>query len=337
MKQFNIPVVLFLFKRIDSLDRIFSVLRQIQAKKIYLLADGPRTELEAIQTSKARNYAVELVDWECELITDFAETNLGIKRRIGEGAMQIFAHEKEAIFLEDDNLPALSFFRYCKEMLDRYSDDEDVLWVCGTNYLEEYEPACGASYMFTQHMLPCGWASWGSKFKKYYDVNLDQLTDLTVKNLEAKYSNRAVYRQDIDVFRKTKRLIDRGDPMASWDRQIGFSLRHYNKLGISPKYNQIRNIGADRFSTHGGNSLKKEMTNRFCELETRELSFPLVHPRKKSVNSEYDSLINKIILLPLRSRIAVSIGRCAKPLMGLHADDSLALWMKKIKSRLMLK
>ncbi len=35
------------------------------------------------------------------------------------------------------NLEYIGFFAYCEEMLERYENNEKVLWVCGTNYLSK--------------------------------------------------------------------------------------------------------------------------------------------------------------------------------------------------------
>lgn len=44
--QFNIPVVLFIFKRSDTVLRIINVLSKIQPQKIYLLSDEGRNEVK---------------------------------------------------------------------------------------------------------------------------------------------------------------------------------------------------------------------------------------------------------------------------------------------------
>jgi hypothetical protein len=39
------------------------------------------------------------------------------------------------------------------------------------NYLGKYEAEDGASYVFTRHMLPFGWASWADKFNRFMTNN----------------------------------------------------------------------------------------------------------------------------------------------------------------------
>lgn len=46
MEQFNIPVVLFCFKRTDTTKRVLEAIRKVQPRKMYILADQGRTAQE---------------------------------------------------------------------------------------------------------------------------------------------------------------------------------------------------------------------------------------------------------------------------------------------------
>ena len=109
-----------------------------------------------------------------------------------------------------------------------------------------------------------------------------------------------------------------------------FSLRSNEMVGISPVYNQIRNIGADQFSIHGGTSLDKTMTKRFCEIQTREMEFPLKHPCKVELDRKYEDLISNIILLPLSMRIKIRINSVIKKLLHIDPYASLSVELKKV-------
>ncbi|MDP4182672.1 MAG: glycosyltransferase family 2 protein, partial [Bacillota bacterium] len=172
MEGFNVPVTLFFFKR-DKIIQIIDRIREIKPQKLYLISDGPRNDEEEILVNNCRRLVEESINWDCKIIRNYAEQNKGVYDRIGLGAKWVLSMEDYAIFLEDDNLPDLTFFRFCEELLETYKEDTRILWICGTNYLEEYQPKDGASYVFTKHMLPCGWASWSHKFNRFYDGNLD--------------------------------------------------------------------------------------------------------------------------------------------------------------------
>src|SRR5215218_2645804 len=106
-------VVLILFRRPDRTARVFERIREARPSRLFLIADGPRPgeEQEARDCERARA-VVESVDWPCEVVRDFSDENLGLKRRIPSGLDRVFEESTEAIILEDDCLPHPSFFRY---------------------------------------------------------------------------------------------------------------------------------------------------------------------------------------------------------------------------------
>ena len=136
MGKFQIPVVLFFFKREDKTLKVLDKIAQVKPIKIYLISDGPRDEKEAIRVETTRAKVEGFIDWDCEVIKNYSSENKGVYDRIGLGAKWVLSQEESAIFLEDDNLPELTFFRYCEELLSRYRDDTRVLWICGTNYMK---------------------------------------------------------------------------------------------------------------------------------------------------------------------------------------------------------
>lgn len=332
MEAFNIPIVLFFFKREDLILQVLERVAQVKPRKLYLFSDGGRSEEEWKIVKKCRESVEKKIDWECDVVRNYADVNRGVYESIGKGAMWVLSHEDMAIFLEDDNLPEITFFEYCKQMLQKYKNDNRILWVCGTNYLEEYYPVDNSSYMFTKHLLPCGWASWSEKFLSMYDGDLNGLEEEGIlDNLKYSYENKALYRQQLYNFKGTYEKI-RSAKMVSWDHQMCFSLRCNNVLGISPCRNQIKNIGVDSRSTHGGTSLNKVMTKRFCGMESKQLSLPLKHPKHVMVDSTYEKLICKIITQPLHRRIIYRIVRAIKPIFGFGKYDSVSL--KKIKENI---
>ena len=119
MNNFEIPVVLFLFKRKDTIVRIIDRLRQVNVKKLYLMSDEGRTEEEKTKVRETRNIAEGAINWNCNVIKNYAESNRGVYGNIALGAKWVFEREKCAIFLEDDNLPELTFFPYCEGLLTR--------------------------------------------------------------------------------------------------------------------------------------------------------------------------------------------------------------------------
>ena len=333
MEKFEIPVVLFIFKRFETTKRIIDVLRRVNVSHIYLIADGPRNVQESERVCICRQKVEEYIDWNCQVTKNYAEKNRGVMENIGNGARWVFEREQKAIFLEDDNLPEVSFFRYCAELLGEYENNDRILWITGTNYLGEYEPEDGSSYMFTQHLLPCGWASWSHKFLKYYDIYLKTIDNPKRWEIIKKtYESKVLFKQQKYSIYSTKRKIELNHP-ASWDFQMCFSLRGNEMYGISPSKNQIKNIGVDQDSTHGGVSNKIEMTKRFCSVESYPLQFPLKKPNDIKKDVVYERKISKIITWPLKTQIQYRVCFIVKFILGMNKYDSLAYWLKNRGSK----
>ena len=322
-ESFDIPVVLFIFKRLKAVE-IIKQIGKVKPKKLYILADQGRDDEEFKRAKECREAVEHAIDWNCEVIKNYAETNRGVYENIGEGAKWVLRREKWAIFLEDDNLPEITFFEFCREMLIKYQDDTRILWICGTNYLGDYKSDNGVSYVFTRHMLPCGWASWSNKFERFYDGKLQLCKDKTVlERIGDVYCNKSVYLQYRDSWMGEFNLIEKGKKPCSWDYQMDFSIKANNLFGICPCKNQIKNICVDDDSTHGGNSFNKVMTKRFCGMKSYPLEFPLKHPQTLLIDPQFEKKIGDIILYPLSRRIIKRISKLIRRVLKIPSDVSI--------------
>jgi len=331
MSNFNIPVVLFCFKRVDTTLKVLERISQIKPMKLYILSDAGRNEDEIKIIKDLREKIEKSVNWNCKLVKVYADQNKGVYSNIALGVKYVFSFESEAIFLEDDNLPELSFFYYCKEMLEKYKDNKEVLWICGTNYEERTNFNNDESYSFTKNILPCGWASWKEKFLNAYDFNLEILkNDKKLDILKKTYYNKSLYKQQLFNARGERYRFENNKRYNSWDTHMAISIRVSNSVGIVPKYNQIKNIGVDELSTHGGSSFDSIMTKRFCGMNSKPLKFPLNHPKEVLCNIEFEKRLEKTILYPFSTRIKGYLIRLIKRLLGvsIYIPIRESLWKK---------
>ncbi len=335
MEKYDIPVAVFMFKRAEKTVQIIDQIAKVRPEKIYLIGDGPRNEQEREAVEKCRKSVEEHITWDCEIIRNYSEVNRGVYQNIAGGAKWVFAREERAIFLEDDNFPDLSFFPYCKELLEKYEHDTRVLWICGTNYMQTYEPEDGSDYVFTQLMLPCGWASWADKFTTFYDGDLTLYRDPIIKQrVENSYPNKLLYSHEKPHWDKIIENIDNKIPPISWDYQMAYALRVNNLYGIAPKFNLIKNIGADADSIHGGVSMDNEMTRRFCEVPTCEMAFPMKHPKVISIDPVFEHKTEQIIIPPFKHRFRKQLINLIKKMLFINKDDSLIGTIKQRIRRL---
>ena len=122
------PVAFLIFNRPDTTAKVFEAIRQAKPPKLLVVADGPRSDnpSEAEKCQAAREI-IEQVDWECEVLTNYSDVNLGCKTRVSSGLDWVFDNVEEAIILEDDCLPHPSFFPFCEKLLDNYRDDKRIM------------------------------------------------------------------------------------------------------------------------------------------------------------------------------------------------------------------
>ena len=135
MDGFNSPILFIIFNRPETTRRVFSVIKAIKPKFLFIAADGPRVGVadDAKNCMLTRDIINE-VDWVCTLKTLFHETNLGCMRNVVGAIDWFFLNVTEGIILEDDCLPDYSFFGFCQELLEKYKSTDRVSIISGNNF-----------------------------------------------------------------------------------------------------------------------------------------------------------------------------------------------------------
>lgn len=291
------PVVLLIFKRPDTTQKVFDVVRQVQPSKLWIIADGPRNEEEAEKCDKTRSI-VEKVDWDCEVIKDYSETNLGLKYRVSSGLDAVFKAEEEAIILEDDCVPDPSFFRFCEELLEKYRYDSRVMMINGTNILEQWKSE-QQSYHFAYLSSCWGWATWRRAWE-YYDINMKLWKEPEVQQrIKDVICNVEQANRFEKIFTKVY-----NDKSNSWAYRFLFARLLQSGLTIIPSKNLVTNIGFSENSTHTKVDLKK-----VGNMKTYSMQFPLKYPYGVTVDRNYDFSRFKKTKLTLRRRVTSKLKR----------------------------
>ena len=129
----NLSIAYIVFNRPRHTRETFEAIRAQRPAKLFIIADGPRpnhpTDAERCQAVRD---IVKHVDWPCEVYRNYADQNMGLKRRISSGLTWVFDSVETAVILEDDCLPHPDFFAFCQNLIERYKDDE-LVWVITCN------------------------------------------------------------------------------------------------------------------------------------------------------------------------------------------------------------
>ena len=165
--QCKTPVVFIVFNRPQHTEAVFRRIAQARPPCLLVVADGPRPNKpgEAALCAKVRQIATQ-VDWPCEVLTNFSDVNLGCGMGPISGLNWAFEKVEEAIILEDDILPDVSFFRFCDEMLERFRNDSRISMITGFNVVQDHVPM-DWSYYYSQITHCWGWATWRRSWARY--------------------------------------------------------------------------------------------------------------------------------------------------------------------------
>ena len=184
------------------------------------------------------------------------------------------------IYLEEDILPSISFFRFCDEMLDYYRNDNSIYVIGGINELNQYEELGSYSYFFTNITSTLGIAIWKRTYNKFIKhpqkLVEDRYLNMLIKQKTMSGGNFQDYQKLYYIAHYNDEYSDkRGEEFDL----MGISPNIlYNQLAIKPAVNLIRHIGFDSKSEHMNELRLLPSSMKALEnLELFELSFPLVH------------------------------------------------------------
>jgi hypothetical protein len=289
----NTPILLIVFNRPDTTQRVFDVIKQQKPNNLFVAADGPRKNKpdDIIKCHAARNI-LNQVDWKCELKTLFRDSNMGCGKGPADGITWFFDHVEQGIILEDDCLPDQSFFPFCEELLHRFRYDNKISVISGTNPLLKWkEKKC--SYVYSKIGGTWGWATWRRAWKNFdYTATLwkaAQGKERVNKTLNNKlfYSH---FSQEFDTYFRCQRN-------DVWDFQWLFSRLVHSTYSIVPCRNLISNIGFNEYATH---TLKS--SDPMAGLCTYKINFPLKHTEFK-IDRLYDRIVFERFINPKKRTI----------------------------------
>ncbi len=292
------PVAFLIFNRPEVTARVFQAIAQAKPAKLLVVADGPRSAAEAEKCERTRA-VIRSVDWDCEVLTDFSEANLGCKRRVASGISWVFSQVEEAIILEDDCLPVLSFFRFCEELLQIYRDDERVMHIGGNNFLPEQFPIAD-SYYFSKYIFPWGWGTWRRAWASYDEAMKSwpefKRTNL-MRNIFDNPEERLLWAQRFD-------MAFNGE-IDTWDFQWFYHCWSQNGLGISPRVNMVSNLGFHAEATHTKTAHEKGiLANR----PAVEVDGDLLHPQFVVERKDADAYVFENCFRPNQSQPTERLG-----------------------------
>lgn len=287
--EIDVNVLIIFFVRDEVLKQTFEAVKKARPRRLLLWQDGPREgradDLEGIERCRK---IVEDIDWDCEVYTTYNEKNFGCDPSTFYAQRWAFSLVEMCIILEDDMVADKSFFLFCKELLEKYKDDERINHICGVNFFGESKD-CPNDYLFA-HNGTGAWASWRRVAKGWDETYSFLDEEYYIKNAMSKDKKELV-----KVAYNTA-LSRRKMGKAFWESILGFDCLLNNRLVIIPKLNLVSNIGLTENATHGANpKLMPKSARRLFDMPINEQQFPLKHPKYIVADQNYYNELNKLV------------------------------------------
>lgn len=241
----NTPIAYIVFNRPRHTRRSFAAIRTRRPGKLFIIADGPRSNHpEDAENCQEVRHIVEHIDWPCEVHRNYAESNLGLKRRVGSGLNWVFEQVDRAIVLEDDCLPHPDFFDFCETLLDRYENDERIRVITGNNF-QDGQRRGTAAYYFSKYPHCWGWASWRRAWRQYQGDLPFWPEWRASQEWCRKLPDRIERSYWFNIFEKVHR-----NGFDSWAYPWLACVWYHGGLTVTPNVNLVTNIGFGPDGTH---------------------------------------------------------------------------------------
>ena len=277
----NTPILLIAFNRPKHILRVLEAIMATEPKELYVFQDGARegNKNDVEKCAEVRRVVEKMTEGtQTQLHSYYSDTNLGCGAGPMTGINWFFSQVEMGIVMEDDCLPHPDFFGYCEELLERYKDNENILFINSTLYDGRWK--CEVSYDFSRYMVTGAWAGWRRTWQGF-DLDLKELDAKTFrKHVMQLTDNRAEANWWFSI---VKEIQQDGRKKSYWDFQMQIHLFRNNALTIHPKVNLVSNIGFDDAGTH----TLSNYDNR-GEREVYPI-LPLTHPQNQVVDKKRDA------------------------------------------------
>ena len=264
---YDVPITVIIFNRPEITKILADVISQVNPDRLFIISDGARKDHAGEEDKVAKcRMIMEDVGRDSEIIKCYSDENMGCDSRIVSGLNFVFSQVDRSIILEDDCIPDISFFRYSKELLEKYKDNDSVMYVSGSNRTHYKMKTC---YTFSYEASTWGWATWSRAWQHYRDGRTSW-EKLKHKNNFRKYMGFIAYRKyckALDVYSTWKTF--------PWDVAWQMQMMEQNGLGVVPCVNMVKNVGYGEDATH------TQMKSSLQEWKVGEMEFPMVEFSEK--------------------------------------------------------
>lgn len=247
------PIVLFTYKRLDTLKKTVETLQQNHLagkSNLFVFSDAARGEQDAEAVCNVRNYIKSICGFKTVTIFE-SQFNKGLASSIIEGVSEILKIHETVIVLEDDLVSSSNFLSYMNQALHFYKNEGKVFSIAGYS-LPIHNDESELDVYFTSRSSSWGWATWKDRW-----VTIDW----EVKDYPAFKKNNLLRRDFNKMGSDLSQMLDRQmqGKINSWAIRWCYHQFKSGLLSVHPFMSKIENVGFN--SPDASNT--KERFNRY--------------------------------------------------------------------------
>lgn len=246
----DVPVKTNIWIRQDCQVEQLNRIKKAKPSILFFQSDGGRNEEEWEIIRNSRRTIEESINWNCTVHLIYADCNMGMYTMGKLAEEYIWTKVEQCIFLEDDHIPSVSFFEFCRELLEKYKDDLRVCAICGNNYTGIYEKT-PYDYVFSRYFQIWGIAYWKRTYENY---TLKYSGDDYTINAICRIAKAKWFINSVKGYAKGELT---GGHIPGTEFYQNLNMIGQNQLFIFPRNNMISCWGIGKGSAHASDDIKK--------------------------------------------------------------------------------
>ena len=251
------PIILFTYKRLDTLQRCVASLQKCPESAesdLIIVSDYAAKEEDLEKVKAVRQFLPTIKGFKTIEIIERTQ-NLGVDYNIIEGIKLMSARFSQFIVVEDDLVVQDGFLHFLNTSLDFYANDPKVLSVTGFSFVDKIPntyPYCG---YFAKRTCPWGWGTWSHKIKEVDWEIADKTEFLDSRKIQKDFNEWGSDRSSM----LTNTLVGK---VRAWDIRLDYHQFKEGSCTLYPIATFVDNIGFnndDASNTFGYNRFKTKL------------------------------------------------------------------------------
>lgn len=289
----NAPVLLFTYKRLDTLKLTISRLQKnflAKESDLFIFSDAAKAKNDYDNIKEVRKY-IQTIDGFRSIKIFEALQNKGLANSIIEGVTQVINEYGKVIVLEDDLETTPNFLCFMNAALNKYETVKKVSSISGYSF----NLGSGNKYdtYFLNRGWSWGWATWHERWNAV-DWNVSDYIEFR-KNVKGR---RAFAKGGSDLNKMLRHQME--GKLDSWAIRWFYHQFKQKGLTVYPVYSKVNNNGFDGMATHTNVSPK-----RYLPLMDQTFSRSFHFPEHIEITKEYQKKFQR--KMGIRARIKSKI------------------------------